>query len=142
VLFICLYVHNYTRDLFLLHCNNYPVNLGFKGPSWLWLYGCLIYNYLCNQYLSPLTLWVRIPLRRGVLYTTLCDEVCQWLATGQWFSPGTLVSSTNKADCHDITEILLKVALNTIYIQPIRLMIYILFSKMMMFSCSICCLFM
>jgi hypothetical protein len=33
---------------------------------------------------------------------------------GQWLSPGTLVSSTNKRDCHDITEILLKVALNTI----------------------------
>ena len=34
--------------------------------------------------------------------------------TGQWFSPGTLFCSTNKTDCHDITEILLKVALNTI----------------------------
>ena len=48
-------------------------------------------------------------------YTTLCDQVCQWFATGQWFSP---VSSTNKTDRHDIpvhvTEILLKVALNTI----------------------------
>ena len=31
--------------------------------------------------------------------------------TGLWFSP---VSSTNKTDCHDIAEILLKVALNTI----------------------------
>jgi hypothetical protein len=31
-----------------------------------------------------------------------------------WFSPGTQVSSTNKTDRHDITEILLKVALNTI----------------------------
>ena len=30
------------------------------------------------------------------------------------FSSGTLVSSTNKTDCHNITEILLKVALNTI----------------------------
>jgi hypothetical protein len=29
-------------------------------------------------------------------------------------SPGTPVSCTNKTDCHDITEILLKVALNTI----------------------------
>jgi hypothetical protein len=28
--------------------------------------------------------------------------------------PGTAVSSPNKTDCHDITEILLKVALNTI----------------------------
>ena len=30
------------------------------------------------------------------------------------FPPGTPVSSTNKTDCHDITEILLKVALNSI----------------------------
>ena len=65
-------------------------------------------SYLCNQSLSPLMLWVRTPLRRGVLDTTLCDQVCYWLATGRWFSPGTTVSSTNK------TEILLKVALNTI----------------------------
>jgi hypothetical protein len=48
----------------------------------------------------------------GVLNTTLCDKVRQLLATGQWFSPGTLVSFTNKTDCHDITEIWLKVALN------------------------------
>jgi hypothetical protein len=34
--------------------------------------------------------------------------------TGWWFSPGASVSSTNKTDRHDITEILLKVALNTI----------------------------
>ena len=32
----------------------------------------------------------------------------------QWFSPGTPVSSSNKTDRHDITEILLKVALNII----------------------------
>jgi hypothetical protein len=36
----------------------------------------------------------------------------------QWFFPGTPVSSTNKADRHDITEILLKVALNTITLTP------------------------
>jgi len=33
---------------------------------------------------------------------------------GRLFSPGTPVSSTNKTDRHDIAEILLKVALNTI----------------------------
>ena len=33
---------------------------------------------------------------------------------GRWFSQSTLVSSTNKTDHHDITEILLKVALNPI----------------------------
>jgi hypothetical protein len=31
---------------------------------------------------------------------------------GRWFSPGIPISSTNKTDRHDITEILLKVALN------------------------------
>ena len=50
----------------------------------------------------------------GVLDTTICDKVCQCLATGRWFSMGTLVSSINKTDHHNITEILLKVALNTI----------------------------
>ena len=57
-------------------------------------------------------LWIRISIR--VRCTTLCDKVCQWLVTGQWFSPGPLVSSTNKTDCHDITEILLKEVLSTI----------------------------
>jgi len=52
----------------------------------------------------------------GVLDTTLCDKVCQIHATE--FS---LVSSTNKTDRHDITEILLKVALNTIN-QPTNLL--------------------
>ena len=46
-------------------------------------------------------LWVRISIMGRC--TTLWDTVCQWLATGQWFSPGTLVSSTNKTDHHDIT---------------------------------------
>jgi hypothetical protein len=62
------------------------------------------YHYECREFASRL--W------RGVLDTTLCDKVCRWLATGR--SLGTLVSSTNKADRHDINEILLKVALNTI----------------------------
>jgi len=50
---------------------------------------------------------------------TLCDKNCQWLATGRWFSQGTLISSTNKTDCHEVTEILLKMALSTIN-QPTR----------------------
>ena len=56
----------------------------------LWLYGSWIYNNICNQYLSPLMLRVRISIRTR--RTTLCDKVCQWLPT----------------------EILLKVELNTI----------------------------
>jgi hypothetical protein len=34
--------------------------------------------------------------------------------TGKWFSPGILVSSTNKTGRHNITEILLQMVLNTI----------------------------
>ena len=84
------------------------------GLPWSWWDGSWIYNYVYNRCLSQLTLWVRIPLRRGVLDTVFCDKVCQWLAAGQWFSPGTSVSSTNKSDPHDITEILLTVVLTTI----------------------------
>ena len=42
------------------------------------------------------------------------DKVYQFLAHGWWFSPGTPTSSTNKTGCHDIAEILLKVALHII----------------------------
>ena len=81
-----------------------------EEPSWSWSYGSWIYNYLCNQCLSLLMLWVRTPLKRGVLDTTL-------LVAGQWFTP---VSSTNNTDCLDITEILLKMALNTLTLTPIN----------------------
>jgi hypothetical protein len=50
----------------------------------------------------------------GARSTALCDKVCQLLVARRWFSPGPPGSSTNKTDRHDITEILLKVALNTI----------------------------
>jgi hypothetical protein len=42
------------------------------------------------------------------------DKVYQLLADGRWFSQGTPASSTTKTGRHDIAEILLKVALNTI----------------------------
>ena len=52
---------------------------------------------------------------RGVLVTTLCDKVCQYVAvTCRWFSPGTPVSFTNKTTHNDIAVILSKVELNTI----------------------------
>ena len=44
--------------------------------------------------------------------------------------PRTPVSSTNKTDCHNITEILLKVALNTITPNPI-------ISYLLIFPCII-----
>jgi inorganic pyrophosphatase/exopolyphosphatase len=51
-----------------------------------------------------------------MLYSTrsASDKVYQLLAQGRGFSPGTPASSTTKTGRHDIAEILLKVALNTI----------------------------
>ena len=80
------------------------VFLFVQGVLWLFI---LFYNYLCNQCLSPLKLWVWIPLRRGVHHTMLCDSLS---VTGG----RSAVFSTNKTDRHDITEILLTVELNTI----------------------------
>jgi hypothetical protein len=45
------------------------------------------------------------------------DKAYQLLVHGRWFSPDTLASSTTKTGRHDIAEILLKVALNTININ-------------------------
>ena len=61
--------------------------------------------------------WVRArlcKLQKG--YSRLADasdKVYQLLTHGRWFTPGTLASSTTKTGCHDIAEILLKVAINT-----------------------------
>jgi hypothetical protein len=93
-----------------------------KGPMWPWSYGSWIYNYVCNQCLSPLMLWVRISIRARC--ATLCDIVCQWFATDRWFSPGTTVSSTSKIDRHNVTEILMKVALNTMTVTLALLELY------------------
>jgi hypothetical protein len=73
--------------------------------SWYWL------NVNCER-LNFLLIMIQCQTRTwwGVLDATLCDQVCQWLAAGRC----TPVSSTNTTDRHHITEILLKVALNTI----------------------------
>jgi hypothetical protein len=53
----------------------------------------------------------------GTRLTAASDKVYQLLAQGRWFSPGTPASSTTKTGRHDIADILLKVALNTIKIK-------------------------
>jgi hypothetical protein len=93
----------------------------WSGPSWSWSYCSWIYNYLCNQWLSLIKFSVRTPLmarctRYNIKWSS--DKVCQWLPASRRFSPaifsGYSASSTNKTDRHDITEILSKMALNTI----------------------------
>jgi hypothetical protein len=64
-------------------------------------YSISAYHHKCCEFESQ--------LGRGVRHHVI--KFISDFATGQWFSP---VSSTNKTDRHDITETLLKVALNTI----------------------------
>ena len=112
-----LYIHsNKKKKSYLM--DGYII-MSEEWPSWSWSYGSWIYNYLHNQCLSPLTLWVWILLRRGVLHTTLCDKSLSVACSRSWFSLGTPISSTSKTDSHDITEMWLKMALNTITLTPI-----------------------
>ena len=68
--------------------------------------------------------WVRNSIRARC--TTWWDEVCQWLATDRWFSPGPSVSSTNKTDRHDIAEMLLNTIKQTNK-QTNRLLRYLIY---------------
>ena len=77
-----------------------------------------IYNYLHVESVTITTKVVSsIPAQGEVYliqYYNLCNEICQILAAGWWFFTGNPDSSTSKTDHHDITEILLKVVLNTV----------------------------
>jgi hypothetical protein len=67
-------------------------------------------TYAMNLCLSPLTLWVRIPLGQFVLDTALCDKICQWLgqyqkayeSTGQIYSNSWLekLRTVRQPDLH------------------------------------------
>ena len=79
-----------------------------------------LYNIMLNRvHIEPTTLVVIDTDCTGSCKYTyhtittipLCDKVCRWFAAGRWFSLGTPVSSTNKTDRNDITEILLQVVL-------------------------------
>ena len=57
-----------------------------------------------------------------------------WHGTGRWFSLDTPLSSTNKTDCHDITEICLKVSLNTINLATNHIHAFVKFVSRLQFS--------
>ena len=64
-------------------------------------YGSWIYNYLCNQYLSPLKLWVRTPFMvRCTWYNIMWSSLSVTCDRSEVFS-GFL---TNKTDRHDIIK--------------------------------------
>ena len=82
----------------------------------VWIWGCcghdrVVVGFTTTSAISAYHHWCcEFKSQSGC--TTLCDKFCQWLATGRWFSHGPPVSSTNKTDRHDITEMLLEMVLN------------------------------
>jgi hypothetical protein len=57
---------------------------------------------------------------QSVLNTSLCGEICQLLPAGRLSSVGNSASFINSTDHHDVTEIVLKVALSTITLTLAR----------------------
>ena len=105
---------NYWRWHFLICRNVHDENQQLTVDKFINLSTLNIWFFFFGDTVISYDILYGVTSRFSFSSTLLCDKVCQWLAASQWFSPGTLVSSINKTDRHDISEILLKVALNTI----------------------------
>jgi hypothetical protein len=127
---VCVCVCTYMY-MIVQHNNRTSLSKACCGSLSRRHYDLLIYAWLISwgQMLEQVVYDIK-----GVLDTTLYDKVCQWVAAGRWFSPGTTVSSTNKTDCPDIAEILLKVALNTITLTLISFYKYFYFTLLIMWN--------
>jgi hypothetical protein len=88
------------HDIHSLHLIRYHL-----GPSWS--YGSLLYNYP-----SQLNLWFLIPLMVKSTRYNMWKKLSESCDRSVVFCRYT-GSTTNKTDHHDITDILLKLALNT-----------------------------
>jgi hypothetical protein len=89
--------HYYTYDSLnneVIHMLNREVCAQYIQSSWqgschMWTIVVVIVwqldNYICNQCMSPLTLWVRILLRWGILYTSyVITFVIHWRHVGSF----------------------------------------------------------
>jgi len=106
--YLQLHVYNYYNNRSVLWVRGYL----YTGNYFVVVivYGSWIYNYVCNQCLLPLKLWVRTPfMARCARYNIMWKSLSVICDRSVVFS-----GYTNKTYHHDITEILLKVALNTI----------------------------
>jgi hypothetical protein len=70
-------------------CLDHLAFQSFEGMSWSWSYGSWIYNYLWNQCLSPLKLWVRIPLMARCTRYSMWNKIlnikpCMGQISGTW----------------------------------------------------------
>jgi hypothetical protein len=71
-------------------------------------------NQIIEHTKRPQHLTLEIQFLRCTQYNIMWSSLSVTCEAGLWFSPCTMVSFTSKIDCHDITDILLKVALNFI----------------------------
>jgi len=108
-----LYQTNTLNWIFIVLADRNVTSLGHiiliqSRPPWSYefttTYAISDYHHWCCEFES----------RSGRGVQDYVIKVCQWLTTPRWFFPGPPVSSANKSDLHDITEILLKVALSNI----------------------------
>jgi hypothetical protein len=101
-----------------------------QGMSWPWSYGRWIYNYLCNQCLSPLMLWVWVTIRakcttfdsdRSVVFSTSSAFLHQqnWPSQYNWNNVESGVKNHQ-------TNNILSIYTNSLYIN---IYIYILFTS-------------
>ena len=103
---LCIFI--YTLRLSTLETRETATNIVSCDMHLYWIWRSAL-SSKCFQHVNSIFVGenhrIAIPLSHR---QTVCDQVCQWLTAGRWFSPGTPVSSTNKIDPHDITEILFK----------------------------------
>ena len=118
------YFYIFNKTFFMYRYKN-KMCFCTQGLSWSWSYDSWIYNYLCNQRLLSLKLFMARCTRYNIMWSSL-SVTGRWLSmarctlynimwsslsvTGRWFSPGIQVSYTNRTDPHYRTENMLKVA--------------------------------
>ena len=105
--------------------SNFTLFFQMRGPSWS--FGSWIYNYMCDKCLSPLTLWVRIPLMYSI-HDYVLKFVSAWRQVGGILRcpPPVKLTATIKL------KKLLKVALNTIILTLIlNVCIYKIWAKVL-----------
>ena len=104
------------REHYIRYLRVYSIKRQTKDDCIVLLYDMKYYIYS----LKPITntAWVRARLcklqKGNTRLAAASAKVYKLLTHGRWFSPGTPASSTTKTGRHDIADILLKVALNTI----------------------------
>ena len=94
----CIYVfRSIILSLFLSFCLCFYhfVSISIILSLFLSFFYYILELFWFLSFYSNYTIYI---ILSSVLDTTLCDTVCQWHATGRWFSPGIPVFCINKTN--------------------------------------------